>query len=253
MNGMKTNGTFEYYNSAVAAAKIVPGQKWLAYDQNVFSGDVCNIQSGLTSEPLAMDILGCLLDTGTFTMTGSGNYNSVVLYTGEYSSVEYRETIKQLQAALPGMLVNDAKSNGKGGITYELCWSDLYVWNMSTFSSITNLEGCDKCQHEYLGNMQMEHCDNCASTWQEHLHGTYINYLELAKELLQSIAESINEGHDNHIYEYAEDLEYILDQYRCAMANGNIDILDFLDSTREQYILIKANQHRLEMAQLYID
>ena len=67
------------------------------------------------------------------------------------------------------------------------------------------------------------------------------------------IAEGINEHHSRHYQEYAEDLEGMLDRYRCAMSNDKVCILDYLDSTREEYITVKASQHRIEMAHLYID
>jgi len=246
----KTNGTFEYFNCAVAQAKNVPGQEWIAYDENAFSKDVWKIQKDLYSEPLAMEILGCLLDLGVFRMSGCEGYTTVALYTGEYSSYEYDRTVRALREALPRMLEIDTTNLHNGcHINYTITWKSLEDWKRETFEYSCQAEGCDSCANDTSGYT----CEHCYAVWQEHLHGTYINYMELAKELLQSIAEDINEGHNRHIFEYAEDLEGIIERYRYAMFNERVDLLDFLDSTREQYDLLKANQHRLKMAFQYID
>jgi hypothetical protein len=90
--------------------------------------------------------------------------------------------------------------------------------------------------------------------WQEHLHGQYINFVELAVAILGKSAYQISiSHHQSHLYEYIEELENMLDQHRKAMCNEAVSTLDYLDQTRNQYAGNIAHRHRVELADFYMD
>lgn len=196
-----------------------------------------------------MEILGCLLETGTFTLAGNGNFDSAVMYTGEYSANDLKKTTNILLQALPGLLVATTTSTNGYHTKHTLSWQDLETWKLETYKRTVS-QGCDTCAEDTTNAT----CQYCYEVWQEELHGRYINQLELAVAILGKAAYQISiSHHQSHLYEYIEELENMVDQYRKAMCSEAVDTLDYLDLTRNQYAGNIAHRHRVQLADYYAD
>jgi hypothetical protein len=245
----KLTGTLTWYNTATAAAKTVIGQEWLAYDECAYNDQAFDVVLDVPETALLMEILGCLLETGTFTMAGNGNFDSAILYTGEYSANDVKKTTNILLEALPGLLVSTTTSTNGYHTKHTLSWQDLETWKLETFNRTVS-QGCDTCAEDTTNAT----CQYCYEVWQEHLHGQYINLLELAVAILGKAAQQISiNHHQSHLYEYIEELENMVDQYRKAMCSEAVSTLDYLDLTRNQYAGIVAHRHRVQLADYYAD
>jgi len=245
----KLTGTLTWYKSSVAAAMNVPGQQWLAYDEGANNDQASDVWYDAPEGALLMEILGCLLETGTFEMAGNGTFDTAVMYTGEYSANDLKKTTNLLLEALPGLLVSTTTSTNGYQTKHTLSWQDLETWKLETYKRTVS-EGCDSCADDTTNAT----CQYCYEVWQEHLHGQYINLLELAVEILGKSAYQISiNHHQSHLYEYIEELEDMVDQYRKAMYSEAVSNLDFLDLTRNRYAGHIAHRHRVELADLYMD
>lgn len=73
--------------------------------------------------------------------------------------------------------------------------------------------------------------------------------------VVHRIARQINYSHhEAHLYEYIEDLEAMVHNYRQAIVDGvsdKLDLLDYLDSTREAYVATKMHQRKVALADAY--
>jgi hypothetical protein len=239
-------GTLTWYNDAVATAgkALIDRQIDGIYDQ------ATDIWYAAPEGALIMEILGCLLETGTFQMAGNGNFDSAILYTGEYSAYDLKKTTNLLLEALPGLLVSTKTSTNGYHTKHTLSWQNLDTWKLETFKKSCQAEGCDTCADDLTNTV----CQYCYEVWQDELNGRYLNYLGLAVAILGKSAYQISiNHHDSHIYEYIEELENMLDQHRKAMCNDSVDLLDYLDITRNQYTGNIAHRHRIELADLYKD
>ena len=62
--------------------------------------------------------------------------------------------------------------------------------------------------------------------------------------------------HQAHLYEYIEELETMVDDLRRAISrgiNGDLDLLDYLYGTTDQYVEIKSQRKRVAMADEYLN
>ena len=212
-------GTLSWYHTALAFIGTEDfDQPNVVSGEHFFNSDVWN------GAAIYLEILGGLLDSGVHQVKGfdvSKQTGLIVLHTGEYlySDLDY-------QAIL---------TLGNGAITKEVA-ADGKTLTLSLLS-----------YEDYYASSDLE---------TEEAPVVYYTALHNIAFVVWRIARSINYSHHQaHLYEYIEELETMVDDLRRAISrgiNGDLDLLDYLYGTTDQYVEIKAQRKRVEMADTYL-
>lgn len=173
--------------------------------------------------PMYLEILGGLLDSGSHQIKGfdvSKQVGQIVLHTGEYqySDLDFQAILELGAGAITKEVAADGKTLTLSLLTYE----DFYA----------------------------------ASDYEtEEAPVVYYTALHNLAYVVWRIARQINYSHhQSHLYEYIDDLERMVDDFRKAISrgvSGDLDLLDYLQDTTDWYVGMKSHRKRVEMADTY--
>lgn len=220
-------GSLSFLNSVLEDVRTEQG--FYAIDK-----DKCEdalVQIPADAETLYLEVLGCLLDTGKYVVKGYGTTNNLSTYTGEHK--RNLLTLEILSNISDYIIVSQTSV----GRDEELPMTDITTttYRMRTWN-------------EYELEAILADIDPALAA-DEYQQGL-ANIATIVYKLAEDISIS---HHQSHLYEYIEELETLLDDYRKAVFFDPEELRRFTYDSMDRQVSLLAHRRSVEVADAYLN
>lgn len=189
------------------------------------------VQIPADAETLYLEVLGCLLDTGKYVVKGYGTTNKLSTYTGEHK----RSLLTlEILSSISDYIIVSQHTVGKDP-EHPMADITTTTYRMRTWN-------------EYELEAILADIDPALASCE------YQQGLANIATVVHSIAEDISiSHHQSHLYEYIEELETFLDDYRKAIFFDSEELRRFAYDSMDRQVRLLAHRRTVEVADAYLN